>query len=292
MQSCNADCILSDWGEWGLCSKACDIGHEVRTRKVVEENRGSGTCPSPTAPNRMDFQPCNTWSCELLLPPGREMLRCNAMLDIIVVVDGSGSLGQYGWDVSKNVSIDLATAMQSQAESVPNLVQLGVLLFSGPNNDYDYQACTSTSASSKKLDIDKQCGMQWISRLTEDVPTATEAVKKMEFPAKTTMTSMALAEARNELMEGRPEAQSLVVVITDGRPMSPLKTAQMSEELKKQARLVWVPVGSGIASMMDNMKTWASQPWEDNIIRIDNFAKLALPKTVDNIIASICHRVS
>lgn|ERR1711988_2038087 len=40
------DCVVTDWTEWGPCSKTCGFGNRSRQRKVLRENARSGTpCP-------------------------------------------------------------------------------------------------------------------------------------------------------------------------------------------------------------------------------------------------------
>merc|ERR1719215_949876 len=100
MQSCDADCELSDWSEWSSCSKACDSGMQRRTKKVDVPARGTGSCVEPFSSERLDFSPCNVFSCSSLVDKDSETLKCESKVDIVLMIDGSGSLGQYGWDKS------------------------------------------------------------------------------------------------------------------------------------------------------------------------------------------------
>jgi len=46
MQDDPVDCVVSDWTEWGPCSKTCGFGNRSRQRKIIRENARSGTpCP-------------------------------------------------------------------------------------------------------------------------------------------------------------------------------------------------------------------------------------------------------
>merc|ERR1719444_56607 len=304
VQACNANCVLGDWADWGLCSKACSTGRELGTRTPTEEARGVGTCAAPDSPTRLRGRKCNDWQCSLMLPEGREFLQCKAKQDVLFLVDGSGSLGEYGWESFRNLTATLVGAMeyvppaptgqgetgllQAEPLELSVNVQVSVMVYSGPDNGPHLEACTSAGLPGQKLDVEAQCGIQWLSRLTDKVSDVEEKVRSAVWPKKTTLTSMALAEARGELINGRQDANSVVVVITDGKPMSPLKTSRMSAELKQQARLIWVPIGPGVDDTVEEMKQWASEPWQDNVIHIDNFATMALPKTVNNIISTIC----
>merc|ERR1719463_571286 len=76
MDSCDQDCVLSDWTGWGPCSKACLAkstwlpGTQTRSKSIKEPTVGGGFCPKP--------------------------IECVADLDIVIVHDGSGSLW-YRW---------------------------------------------------------------------------------------------------------------------------------------------------------------------------------------------------
>lgn len=283
VQGCNADCALADWGDWSLCSKACDEGREQRTRKVIAPKRGVGECAADNDPTRMNFRTCNEFECSTLLPPGREVLQCIAMLDLVLLIDGSGSLGDYGWAEIKNMSSRLVKAMVGNATGV----NVAILLFSGPDTREDLEACTSSNPDAAP-DMEAQCSIKWIKRLSGNIPEVTKSVGAMEWPAKTTLTSVALGEARSELVSGRQDAASVVAVVTDGKPMSPIKTGRMADELKAIARLVWIPVGSVPEDTVTLMKKWSTEPWEDNFLHFPTFSTLDLPKTLNKVISGIC----
>ena len=83
---------------------------------------------------------------------------------------------------------------------------------------------------------------------------------------------------QSELLQGRQDAQSVVVVITDGKPMSPSKTGKASADIKQTAQLIYIPVNKGVASTVDQMKVWSNKPHEDNVVVIDSFFELSTPK--------------
>lgn len=283
--ACNTPCVLQDWSSWGLCPKMCGGGHAERKRDVLVEARGLGYCDAVDSPARLDYEVCNNFPCSLLLPPGREVLHCTAMIDVILVIDGSGSLRQYGWDQSKAMAEKLVSSMQGGT----NGVNLGVLLFSGPEDWSNYKACKGEDGSQPSAEV---CGVRWVTHLNSNMVSTLEDVKALEWPKRTTLTSLALLEAKDELKQGRPEASSVVVVITDGKPMSPLKTGFAAMEVKDSARLVFVPVGQKIKKIMPNLKEWASQPWQDNILEIDTFSILNAPATMNGLISEFCPQVN
>merc|ERR1719183_1730038 len=75
-------------------------------------------------PERYESQPCNSFPCERAA--GMPTLMCESRLDVILIIDGSGSLGQSGWDASVKAGAMLARAFGGgHAE-----VQIAVLLYS------------------------------------------------------------------------------------------------------------------------------------------------------------------
>jgi len=282
VDACNADCDLLDWTDWGLCSKACEGGHETRVRQVKEEQRGNGQCPGVEAPRRMEHKSCNAFDCSnVIQDSNRTLLQCTAMIDLIFVIDGSASLGSYGWDMIKRTSETLVASMQGNTTGV----NVGLLVFGGPRTAEDLEACTADEQDVAP-DIVNQCGMHWVQHLTTDIAVAETSVQAMTWPNTTTLTSMAIIEAKAELINGRQDANSVVVVITDGQPMSPIRTGEASTQLKNDARLIWVPVG--IKAKLENFRSWSSKPWEDNVLLIDQMAELMTPYIVNELISTIC----
>ena len=92
--------------------------------------------------------------------------------------------------------------------------------------------------------------------------------------------------AKAELQLGRKDAKSVVVVITDGRPLSYGRTYSASHAVRKAARLVWVPVTA--YAPLWSIKRWATRRWKENVVKVNTFAQLEDPATVNHIIADIC----
>lgn len=280
--ACNQDCDLGIWSEWGLCSKACDSGFRERTKPVVKEARGLGHCDAPDSEARLETESCNPQSCQSLIPQGRSLLECTAEIDVIIVLDGSGSLGSYGWQESKETVEKLVGSLKGGETGV----NVGVILFSGPAQWRNWFVCTRGSPNDS---VDPAiCGVQWVRHLSSDTADVHDAVEKLRWPRRTTLTSFALATAEQEIINGRQDANTVVIVITDGKPLSPKNTGTAAEKLKEKARLMWVPVGTGVKSSIANMKTWATQPWQNNLIEVDTFAALDTPTIINSMIAEFC----
>jgi len=282
--ACNADCVLADWTDWTACSRQCNSGVEQRRKAIIKEKVGQGECaPKDAEGIRLDNRDCNTFSCDELLPKGRLMVRCVAKVDIFLIIDGSGSLGRRGWIQSEDTAKKLVDSMMGGDDGV----NIAVMLFSGPRQWRNLDACTGSDPNAAQPEMDT-CGVHWVSRLTGDIAAVRKSINQMSWPRRTTLTSLALAEVNSNLIYGRQDAQPVVVIITDGKPMSPIKTGNAAEALKEKARLIWVPVGKGVKSSIEDMKVWASRPWRDNLLVVDSFDDLDQPSTLNNMISGFC----
>merc|ERR1719484_257360 len=94
-QACEKDCDLTDWTKWSWCSKDCDGGTRKRQKFVRSPPEGAGKCPGKWSKERLQFKACNMKRCKV--PVDDPVMRCNATLDIMLLLDGSGSLGESGW---------------------------------------------------------------------------------------------------------------------------------------------------------------------------------------------------
>jgi hypothetical protein len=257
LQACDKDCHLNDWSSWSDCSKECDTGSIERMRAIATPAVGDGHCPDIRSVERFEEKECNRFACVKTNPS--TTLQCESSLDVILVIDGSGSLGQTGWDASKAGGALLARAFNGAKKGV----QLAVLLFS-------YKS-------------------EWVTHFTSDIESAAVAIEGMQWPRSITKTANALNTARSELSMGREWAKSIVIVITDGKPMSLRQTRSAAEVLRRQARLMWVPVTR--YAPLDTMKKWASYPVEENFLSLSDFSGLTDPENVNLIIADICQSV-
>jgi len=275
-QSCNANCVLSDWSDWGACTQACWGGTKRREKTIVTPAAGTGTCPAATDKARLQFEKCNTQSCSNLYSDG--FLTCKSKIDLVILMDGSGSLGTYGWMQSKIFVERLIEHLD------PANVEVALQVFSGPVYWSSYQKCIGAVAEAP--DMVKDCGIEWISHFTNDTTSLAKTVKKLPFPASTTLTSVALAEAGQELVNGREDANTVVLVVTDGMPLSQERTKTAAGKLMEKARVIWVPVGGSAPLAM--IEELASLPKNENIIELSAFYKLGWKYFVNKVIAQSC----
>jgi len=252
IQACNKDCVLADWTAWTPCTKQCNGGHLLHFRRIKEQAVGNGYClPWWSYPARIQWRTCNNFQCK----PGRG---CGSNIDVILVIDGSGSLGSYGWKQSKR-----AGALLARAFGKGKTVELSVILFS-------YWAKVK-------------------QHFTSDAEEAAKVIEGLSWPRSLTYTSKALNLAKDELQMGRQDADAVVIVITDGRPMSFRNTRQAAKRLRKEARLMFVPVTK--YAPMAGIKKWVSFPRDENIVQVNWFYYLDSLKVADAVISNACEEL-
>jgi len=132
------------------------------------------------------------------------------------------------------------------------------------------------------------CKIKSVTHFTHDMPNVKKLISKLKWPKGSTLTSLALLSAQAELSLGRKDAKSIVVVITDGRPLSYRSTGIASRFLRKSARLIWVPVTR--FAPLQQIKQWATRRWQENVVPVKTFADLEKPDVVTHVVANICPR--
>jgi hypothetical protein len=282
VQACEADCDLSDWSEWSKCSKECDGGTRKRQKFVKKQALGQGTCAGLWDDARLAYSDCNRHACKL--PASSLTLKCKAELDVVLVIDGSGSLTKEGWAASKKAAETFVAAF----EGTESKARLSVILFSGPTSWTGVKKCLGDGTM--PVDLKATCKVNVVEHFSKDIAEVKSKVAALEWPKGSTLTSLALAAAKSELNLGRKNAQSVVVVITEGRPMSYRKTNLAARDLRKSARLVWVPVTQ--FAPLAKIREWATRRWQENVIPIKDFDELAKPAAVSRMISDICPQVS
>jgi hypothetical protein len=125
--SCDVDCTIDDWAEWSPCSKACDGGIQVRRRAELTPLQGAGYCSDPDcfekteqcADIRFEQKPCNDMKCD-------NNVACNSKIDLLLLLDGSGSVRPKGFKKEKKFAEDLLSRMSISEEGA----KAGYILFS------------------------------------------------------------------------------------------------------------------------------------------------------------------
>jgi len=250
--SCDRDCTLTEWTPWEPCSVACGTGFQNRAKHVLIPTRGFGKCPTEDGPKRAAEQECNTQPCV-----GDEI--CIANQDLIIALDGSGSLREDGFNSLKNYALDLLSKYHSQYFGA-GAMKIGLIEFG--NGIIMPDGVTVSPAMN----------VQTITADLGSVKTALEGmVQKKGF------TNMAQAFALAETMytaAGRKGSQSALMVITDGKPSFQFQTNELVQQLDDKGVQRFFVVVSDDEKSLDLMKKWASAPWETNLLHVPGLAPL------------------
>jgi len=277
-QACEKDCELSVWTKWSVCSKDCDGGTKKRQKFVKEAPEGAGKCADAWSMKRLEYEKCNMNRCEMAV--GEMALTCQKKLDIVLLLDGSGSMGTEGWPAeikAANTFIDAFAGSGGDAN-------MAVILYSGPRTWGGVYKCFARNV--KKVDRQKICNVKVAGHFSADLKKVKGTVNGLTWPRGSTLTSLALLTAKAELALGRKDAESVVIIFTDGRPLSYRKTGMAARALRKSARLVWVPITK--YAPLKYIKKWATRRWQENVVPVQSFKDLEKPVVITQIVANIC----
>jgi len=277
-QACEKDCDLTSWTKWSACSKDCDGGTQKRQKFVKKVAEGAGKCAGAWSLKRLEYKKCNMKRCAL--PMGAAALACNRTLDIVLLIDGSGSLGKRGW----KAEIKAAQMFVDAFSGSGGKANMAVILYSGPRTWGGVNKCFARNT--KKVDRERICAIKTITHFTSDLKKVKQLITGLTWPRGSTLTSLALMAAKAELALGRKQARSNVIVFTDGRPLSFRNTGIASRHVRKAARLVWVPVTR--YAPLASIKRWATRRWQENVVRVKSFKALEKPDVITKIVANIC----
>lgn len=290
----------------------------MRQKFVKAPAQGNGAqCAGKLDKTRLQYKACNTHRCQLAM--GAQVLQCQEKLDVVLLLDGSGSMGTTGWAAQKkaaNLFIDGFAGTGAQA-------RVAIILYSGPGRYKDVKGCqrgrkvlrrerkrvfrryrsrrgrrrgrwvwrTRWIFSNQRPSLTNDCKIQTAQHLEGNMATVKSKLNSLAWPRGSTLTSLALGAARTELRAGRRDAKKIVVTITDGKPYSWRKTGAVSRAIKRSgARLVWVPVGR--RAPVRRVKGWASFPWKENVVRVKNFKDLEKPDPINHVMANICKKTN
>jgi len=283
MQSCDKDCELAAWSEWSSCSKQCDGGSMEKRRSVAEPAVGRGRCWHKDHSKRLIRKPCNEQAC---IRDKTTPLICTSKIDVVLLLDGSGSVGSQGWQAT----LDFAQKFVNAFTGPQTDAQMAVILFSGPYIWADMKKCIGQDGSSGSIDMDKTCKVKIVQHFSSDMATTASNIGALSWPRGTTLTSAALGLAKSEMLTGREGAERIVLTVTDGIPLSGRATRIAAENLKGSARLMFAAVRLSDWGLR-TMVSWASHPSSENVLKINNFKALDSIDTIDTLVADMCRSV-
>jgi len=253
--SCDRNCRLQGWTDFTPCSVACGGGFQESFRHVLIPTRGEGKCPLDHSSYRYKNRECNVHSCN-----GDEI--CIAKQDLVIGLDGSGSVRESGFKIIKAYAETLLKRYQMQyfGESA---MRIGIMLFG--NGIIMPDGKTVSPARN-------------LQKLTGSMDQVTAAVSGAPFKKGFTNMAQAFSMAEDMFIKGaRKDAQQSVMLITDGKPSFAFMTNEMVEQLDDKGIMryfVCVNNQGPQSDAMKQMKMWASQPWETNMIHVQGLTLL------------------
>jgi len=231
---------------------ACGGGFQERKKHVLIPTRGFGKCPKADTAFRYENRECNVQKCV-----GDET--CVAEQDLILAIDGSGSLTEDGFNVLKSFAVNLLSKYHSEYFGAPAM-KVGVIEF-------------GNGVIMDTGDVSPAINQQ---PLTDDFSLVKTALENL--PYKKGFTNMAQAFALAEVMytaAGRKGAQSAILVISDGKPSFAFQTEELVRQLDdKGVQRFFLVASEANEEDLQLMKEWASAPWETNFIHVPSVSAL------------------
>ena len=118
------------------------------------------------------------------------------------------------------------------------------------------------------------CKIKIAQQFTEDLKKVKGIINGLEYSPGSKLLSLGLMTVQSMFALGRATARTVVVVFIDGNPLSFRKTKLTSHEIRKKARLVYVPVTK--FSPLKDLKEWSSRRWQENSVGMGGRVALAV----------------
>jgi hypothetical protein len=260
-QSCDADCVLSDWSAWSPCTKSCrakyswEPGMQTRTKGIAEPTVGGGRCWEPKTAERWEQQNCNAFAC-----PAN--IQCIASMDVVFVQDGSGSLW-YPWRGKKfwDRNFELSKQFMLKMVEMSNMAKV----------DENENVGQGARYGAISYAFNPKVGTE----ITEDKAVLKTKITAMKWPMGGTMTGKALLEAKKLFQKiGSAKRIQVMVLITDGRASNRVWAAQAAKVVRDSGiRLMVIPVKNALRVQAE-MCGWASRPCKQNMIMTPSWEML------------------
>jgi len=267
--ACDRNCRLGTWSALSSCSQACDTGFRARARPVLDLAIGAGSCPAKDSRQRVDRKECNKNKCN-----GDEM--CVSKLDLVIAIDGSGSLTKTGFAILQTFAAKLVMRLRGG----PGGVRAGVVQFG--NGALDATKVVSDAIAALPL--------------STSVDSVATTLLSLPFHRGFTNLAQAAMKSRDLLNRApnRAGAEKVVIFLTDGRPTFKHMASEEVQQLKSLARVMVVQVKPFPEKHnMELLRTYATEPAEVNYLHIagKNTLKKAYDAFVTKLLVQTCQSV-
>lgn len=239
----------------------------VRKKHVTRKARGKGKCPKKRSRRRYGKKKCNTEECY-----GDE--ECLAKQDVVIAIDGSGSVKEFGFKVLQEFAASLAEHFRGsvkdfvyneetgeEEEKEVTAVQTAIIQFGqgvlGKNNTVG--------------------GADIVQELVADNKATAEGLRALKWrKGFTNMAQAFMASDTVFLNGGRKHAQSIVVVITDGKPSFKFQTSVAVKKLRRKGvKVVMIVVKEFLKEdQHELLQKWSSVPRRTNFIHVPGLKDL------------------
>jgi len=278
--SCDRDCTLKDWTS-RPCTVSCGGGVVIKKKAVDVPIRGQGKCPKQSSEWRLQKVPCNEQACV-----GDEV--CIAKMDIVIGLDGSGSVKEKGFEVLRDFAAHIIGRFQAKvSEEVQN--DEGKM----ETKDVEAARIAIVQFGNGVLSDDGTVSAATIDQpLSNDLEATAGVMGGLTWQKGFTNMAQLFTAADNIFMEGRGKAQSLVIVITDGRPSFKYQTHTAVMNLRRKGIRVMIVAVKEFPNqeMMDKLGEWASEPTRTNLVKVPGLLKLReeMDKYVGKVLTHAC----
>lgn len=247
---------------------ACGGGVQERLRKVLVPIRGEGECPKDSSAERWEEQVCNSQDCI-----GDEL--CIAQQDLIIAIDGSGSLREPGFETLRDFAVTLIDRYQGKYFG-QDAMRVGVILFG--NGEVLEDGTVSTAIR--------------VHELSSDMTSVKASIQALKWQRGFTNMAQAFSEAEKMWqLKGRKDAQSGIALLTDGKPTFLFQTNEKVRQLKDKAiKIFFAPVTRFMGTQLALMKKWATHPWQSHLVHIPGLLPLKADNSIfaGQLVATFC----
>jgi hypothetical protein len=287
MGSCDQSCELHEWSPKRIdggyhCSQACNPGSTTATagriekfRHVFKKGFGNGKCAPPRDESRYQTKVCNDRPCY-----GDE--ECVAHQDLIIAIDGSGSISEEDHSVLLNFTGELLKKYRSSFKHLDRLM-IGLVQFGNG-------AIVTNADGSKTVK-----GANRVLNLTHDLAKVREKVSTMQHQMGFTNMAQAFSAADEMFPQsGRALSQKALLIITDGKPSFQYDAQAEAERLRDKGIVINMAVVRDQSVSDDDavLQQWVSEPSESHFLWVggtDGLRSPSVSKTkVNEVLTTTC----
>merc|ERR1719217_471254 len=237
-------------------------------KPIKVPTRGDGKCPSKTSKERYARKKCNKHMCV-----GDE--QCVAKMDLLIAVDGSGSLREPGYKVLKKYAAMVVKKFEGEAFG-HEAVKMGAIQF----------------GNGKILENDVISPALAVEQLTFDIDKVATAIEATTWQRGFTNMAQVFPKADAMSMLGRKKAPTTILIITDGKPSFVYTLKQEADKIKAMGKkIIIIELNPTLNKIEDSVvKSLVSEPEKANYLHIKGLKKLKreMDKWVKQVVVQSC----